>query len=139
MKPDERYERLQTCLEDLKEANTSVPVLVEGRKDEHALRRLGLVGKILVYNAGKKLGETADNLARSHPRLIVLFDWDRTGGHLVQRLREHLAAQVELDLSYRKELAQVSQVRSVEDLPAALRIWRKRAGLPPHPAADDGE
>lgn len=135
MNAEERYERLQACIEDLREANEAIPILVEGNRDLAALRRLGCQGEILVYNSGKRLGETADLLARNHPRLIVLFDWDRTGGHLVQRLREHVATQIHLDLETRKELAIVSQIKSVEDLPAALRLHRKRAGLAPH----DGE
>lgn len=139
MKPDERYERLQACVDALREANETQPVLVEGVRDERALRSLGLPGQILIYNAGKRLGEVADHLAQRHRQLIVLLDWDRTGGHLVQRLREHLSTQVRLDLSYRKELAQVSQVKSVEDLPAALRLWRQRAGLAPRHGVEEEE
>lgn len=131
MDPRERHERLSVCLEALRLENDHTPVLVEGVRDEEALRRLGLEGKILVYNAGQTLAATADALARSHKRVIVLFDWDRTGGHLVKRLTEHLHAQLDLDLSYRKEFAIVSQVKCVEDLPAAVRLVEGRAGLRP--------
>jgi 5S rRNA maturation endonuclease (ribonuclease M5) len=126
----ERHERMSVCLEALKLENSHTAVLVEGSRDEKALRKLGLEGEIIVYNAGQTLGATADTLARRHKRLIVLFDWDRTGGHLVKRLTEHLATQVDLDLTYRKEFAIVSQVRCVEDLPAAVRLIEDRAGIP---------
>ncbi|MBI2077483.1 MAG: topoisomerase [Euryarchaeota archaeon] len=129
MEADERYERLWACLEALRLDNASTPVLVEGVRDERALRALGLRGTIHLYNVGRSLAATAERLARSHKRVILLLDWDRTGGNLARRLQEQLHAQVELDLSYRKELATVSQVRCVEDLPAALRNWRNRAGL----------
>lgn len=125
---------MSVCLEALKLENFHTAVLVEGVRDEQALRRLGLEGEIIIYNAGRPLGEIADTLARAHKRLIVLLDWDRTGGHLVKRFTEHLHAQLELDLSYRKEFAIVSQVKSVEDLPAAARLIEDRAGLEP----DDG-
>lgn len=127
MNAEERYERLQRCLEDLREANQHAPILVEGVRDVRALRELGLAGEIHLYNAGQPLHAVADRLARAHRRLIVLFDWDRTGGHLVRRLQEHLAAQADLDLAFRKELALVSQVKCVEDLPAAMRLWAHRA------------
>ena len=129
MEADERYERMWACLEALRLDNDTAPVLVEGVRDERALRSLGLRGAIQIYNVGRSLPATAEHLVRNHKRVIVLFDWDRTGGNLTRRLQEQLHAQVDLDLSYRKELATVSQVRCVEDLPAALRNWRQRAGL----------
>lgn len=134
MNAKERHERMTVCLEALKLENFHTPVLVEGVRDEQALRRLGLEGQIIIYNSGRTVGAMADGLARAHKRLIVLFDWDRTGGHLVRRFTEHLAAQLDLDLSYRKEFAIVSQVKSVEDLPAAARLIEDRAGL----FAEDG-
>lgn len=131
MNAKERHERMTVCVEALKLENFHTPVLVEGVRDEQALRRLGLEGQIIIYNAGQPLGAMADALARTHKRIIVLLDWDRTGGHLVKRFTEHLQAQVDLDLSYRKEFAIVSQVKSVEDLPAAARLIEDRAGLEP--------
>ena len=131
MDAKERHERFSVCIEALKLENEHTPVLVEGVRDEQALRRLGLEGEVIVYNAGRPLGELADHLARMHKRLIVLLDWDRTGGHLTRRLTEHLHAQLELDLSYRKEFAIVSQVKSVEDLPAAMSLIEDRAGTEP--------
>jgi 5S rRNA maturation endonuclease (ribonuclease M5) len=128
---EERNERIQVCLDALRLENEHTPILVEGNRDTAALRRLGIDGEIIVYNAGQPLGATADRLARKHKRIIVLFDWDRTGGHLVRRLVEHVHAQIELDLSYRKEFAIVSQVRCIEDLPAAVRLIEDRANLKP--------
>ncbi|HLE48241.1 MAG TPA: toprim domain-containing protein [Candidatus Thermoplasmatota archaeon] len=129
MEADERYERLWACLEALRLDNHDTLVLVEGVRDERALRQLGVTGKIHVYNTGRSLIATAEHLVRNHKRVIALFDWDRTGGSLTRRLQEQLHAQVEIDLTYRKELAQVSQVRCVEDLPGALRNWARRAGI----------
>lgn len=126
MELEERLDRLGVCLEALRLENDHTPVLVEGVRDQRALRRLGLGGRILVYNAGRSLPAVADHLAREHGRIILLMDWDRTGGHLAKRLSEHLHGQVRLDLSYRRELAVVSQVRTVEDLPAALRHLQHR-------------
>ncbi|HEX9816646.1 MAG TPA: topoisomerase [Candidatus Thermoplasmatota archaeon] len=131
MNAKERHERMSVCVEALKLENFHTPVLVEGLRDEQALRRLGLEGEIIIYNSGQTLGATADALARTHKRLILLLDWDRTGGHLVKRFLEHVHAQLELDLTYRKEFSIVSQVKSVEDLPAAVRLIEDRAGSDP--------
>ena len=40
----ERAERLREVLQSLYVANKSVPVIVEGRRDADALRKIGLVG-----------------------------------------------------------------------------------------------
>jgi 5S rRNA maturation endonuclease (ribonuclease M5) len=96
-------------------------------RDERALRTLGARGQILVYNQGKSVAQTAQQLIETHRRIIVLFDWDRTGGHLARRLQELLQAQVDLDLAFRKELAITSGVRSVEDLPSAIAHVQEKA------------
>jgi 5S rRNA maturation endonuclease (ribonuclease M5) len=118
---------MERCIDELVDDNDATPVLVEGLRDERALRELGLRGEIQVYNSGKGMIETAHQLSHTHRRVIVLLDWDRKGGQLVRRLQEQLHAQVELDLDYRKEFALVSGVRSVEDLPSALADITLRA------------
>jgi 5S rRNA maturation endonuclease (ribonuclease M5) len=124
MDPEDRLRRLETALVELAEAARAAPVVVEGLSDAAALRSLGVEGEILVYNTGRSMPAFADAM-RERPRLIVLFDWDRKGGHLTRLLREQLG-QHKLDLRFRKEFAQVSLVKCVEDLPAARRDLRGR-------------
>jgi 5S rRNA maturation endonuclease (ribonuclease M5) len=124
MDPQERLDRLERALALLAELSHAAPVLVEGAHDLEALRELGVDGEILVYNRGGRMTDLADRL-RARPLVIVLFDWDRKGGHLTRLLKEQLGG-VRLDLDVRKELATVSLVRCVEDLPHAKAALERR-------------
>lgn len=125
MDAEERLARLDAALESLREANRRAPAIVEGMRDAAALRELGFDGEIIVYNQepGGVL-DLADRL-RTRPLVIVLFDWDRKGGQLTKTLRQNLAGSVKVEWEGRKELAIVSTVRCVEDLPHARRHLEK--------------
>nr|AIF16421.1 hypothetical protein [uncultured marine group II/III euryarchaeote KM3_74_C08] len=88
-------------------------MLVEGAKDVTALRALGFSGVIETVNRGwdrsrlvaylyDKYGTR--NTVDSGPPLILLMDWDRTGGRLQTTLRDRLMA---LDVPVDEELRQV--------------------------------
>jgi 5S rRNA maturation endonuclease (ribonuclease M5) len=62
------------------------PVIVEGRRDEEALVRLGVdSGLITVINRGQSLLETVEALQGSG-EVIILTDMDRAGKGLRRRL-----------------------------------------------------
>ena len=93
--------------------NPDCPVLVEGAKDVTALRALGFSGVIETVNRGwdrsrlvAYLYDTygTRNTVDSGPPLILLMDWDRTGGRLQTTLRDRLMA---LDVPVDEELRQV--------------------------------
>lgn len=83
-------------------------VVVEGERDRRSLRRLGLPGTIVLVHRGRTISETAQLLAASARRVIVLTDWDTEGGHLAQRLKEFLGTgRSGPDLEYRRRLARI--------------------------------
>ena len=125
MEPAERLERLDRAIEELAVASAFAPIVVEGQRDEAALRALGIEGEIFVYNRGGTMADVAE-LLRPRTLIVVLFDWDRKGGALTQRLKELLGGTTKLNLDLRRELATVSLVRCVEDLPAARRALQRR-------------
>lgn len=124
MDPAERLRRLDAALAALADLADGIPILVEGLHDEAALRALGVSGEIAVYNRGESMPDFAERF-RTRPRVVVLFDWDRKGGQLTQRLKEQLGGS-RLGLEIRKEFATVSLVRCVEDLPAARAALLRR-------------
>lgn len=126
MDPQRRLERFERALEELVALNETTAVVVEGSRDAAALRELGVVGDILVYNEGHSMIEFCDRV-RDRMTLICLFDWDRKGGQLTRLLQAQLGGIVKVDLERRKEFAYVSLVKCVEDLPHALRTLTKRA------------
>ena len=104
------------------------PVLVEGIKDERALRTLGFSGVIEKVNRGwdrsrlvAYLHDTygTRNIVDGGPSLILLMDWDRTGGRLQTGFRDRLMAlDVPVDETLRRVLLKVMKPegRTVESL-----------------------
>ena len=77
------------------------PILVEGRRDKSTLENMGFTGPIELVNRGwdqsklvaylyEKYGNT--NPIDGHASLIIIMDWDRTGGRLQRRLGDRLEA-----------------------------------------------
>ena len=95
------------------EDNPDCPILVEGLRDEKALRALGLTGVVERVNRGwdrsrlvAYLHETygTRNIVDKRPALILLMDWDRTGCRLQKALRDQLMA---MDMPVDEELRTV--------------------------------
>jgi 5S rRNA maturation endonuclease (ribonuclease M5) len=126
----------------LAEANDPATVtVVEGERDRRSLRRLGLTGPIAIVHRGRSLAATALALSRSR-RVILLTDWDTEGGHLAQRLREHLEAGTPaLDLDYRRRLAHLlrGELAHVEGLYGWARRSAERYRRPLEFEASDPE
>ena len=104
------------------------PILVEGIKDDRALRALGFSGVIERVNRGwdrsrlvAYLYDTygTRNTVDKGPPLILLMDWDRTGGRLQTGFRDRLMAlDVPVDETLRQVLLKVMKPegRTVEAL-----------------------
>ena len=86
------------------------PIVVEGIRDERALRALGFIGPIEKVNRGwdrpRLIAYLHSEYCKSPtpdggPPVILLMDWDRTGGRIQASIRERLMAmdsQVDEDL-----------------------------------------
>jgi len=114
------------------EGEQGAAVLVEGEKDEEALRVLGFEGPILRLHRGDALINLFHDVARRRRRVILLVDWDRKGGHLARLSREAARANgVTLDESHRRALSRAArgEARHVEALPRLLDTLARRAGV----------
>ena len=106
------------------------PIIVEGKKDIIALKAMGFTGPIEQVNRGWNqsrlvtyLFETYGilNEADQGPSVILLMDWDRTGGRLQRKIGERLQAfGMRIDNEIRMELvrAMKPEGRTVEGLRA---------------------
>ncbi len=124
MNREQRYalahRALETCIED----NTGGKViLVEGQRDEAALRSLGFTGPIEKLNRGWTVDRVVVYIVEEYGNCIVLMDWDRTGGRLQRRLMDSMTS---LDIKPCDELrrtlskAMKPDTMCVEDLPSFL-------------------
>ena len=83
------------------QGGSGVPVVVEGNRDEGTLRELGFTGPIEKVNRGWDRPRMVAYLHSKYctvrtsdggPSLILLMDWDRTGGRIQTALRDRLMA-----------------------------------------------
>ena len=92
----------------------NVPLLVEGRRDVRALRRLGFTGPLETVNRGWSLERLVTHLFEQYgarhpvdggPTVVLLMDWDRTGGRLQRTLQDKFQSlDVTVDASLRRRL-----------------------------------
>jgi len=122
-------EDLELVISDLIEENKRVPIIVEGEKDADALRRLGVVGKIIVINRGVSLIVFSDNIARKYSEVIILTDWDRKGGFLCHKIKRNLEGRVSCNTYFREFFARNSMVRTIEGLPSWLKTVKEKNNI----------
>ena len=122
-------EDLELVISYLIEENKRVPIIVEGEKDADALRRLGVVGKIIVINRGVSLIVFSDNIARKYSEVIILTDWDRKGGFLCHKIKRNLEGRVSCNTYFREFFAKNSMVRTIEGLPSWLKTVKEKNNI----------
>lgn len=94
-------------------------IVVEGKRDEESLKKLGFIGKICQFHSFKGLIKFADSMPR-YKNLVLLLDSDRKGRYLTKRIISQLQHRMTVDLSYRKQLTIITKgkIKNVEDLSA---------------------
>ena len=95
----------------------SNPVIVEGKRDSAALKKLGFSGTILEFHKYGGINKFADSVAK-YEKLIFLFDGDRKGKYLTGKLIEKLQHRTKIDLSFKKKLISITKgkIRFIEQL-----------------------
>tara|TARA_Y100000766_G_scaffold274827_1_gene277217 strand:- start:739 stop:1128 length:390 start_codon:yes stop_codon:yes gene_type:complete len=121
---EKRYDLAYRALEEAIEENEAGSVvLVEGRRDEIALRALGFTGPIEKLNRGWPVEKIIAYIDEKYESCILLMDWDRTGGRLQKKIVESM---IGLDINVSDELRKIlskamkPDTRCVEDLTSFL-------------------
>ena len=78
-------------------------VIVEGKRDSNALRKLGFTGKVLEFHRFAGMIDFADSVAK-YERLIILFDRDKKGRTLTGKTIQLLQRRTKVDLSFKRKL-----------------------------------
>lgn len=124
----DQIENLLEIISRLKEESGRYPLIVEGKKDERALRGVGFEGEILRLDQGVPIFNFCEGLRGSYGRVIILTDWDRKGGRLARALREGLTANgVPYDDEYRKQIAFLVR-KDVKDVEGLGKLLAKLPG-----------
>jgi 5S rRNA maturation endonuclease (ribonuclease M5) len=92
-------------------------VVVEGKRDAHALKKLGFSGQIIEFHKFGGIVNFADSVAR-YERLVILFDRDKKGRYLTGKTIQLLQRRTKIDLSFKRKLTAITngKIRFVEQL-----------------------
>lgn len=119
----ERAEKLREVLEALYEVNKRFPIVVEGKRDSEALRRLGIGGEIITLHRGNNLYEFCEEVGDRYEKVILLLDWDERGESLHSFLSSHLKGYWEEFSGFREILKILCQkdIKDIEGIPRLLK------------------
>ena len=123
---EKSLEELEEAFAELRDENTTVPIIVEGEKDIAALRKLEVAGEIIRFNKGRSVSDFCDMIAHHYRKIILLTDWDRRGGRLCLQMKKHLENRVSCNTQYREVFAKRCPCRTVEGMPQWLETLRKK-------------
>jgi len=118
----ERAERLRDVFEALYEVNKRFPVIVEGKKDAIALKKLGLIGEIIILHSGKNLYEFCEDIVAKFSKVVILLDWDAKGENLYKLIGKNLTGHWEEFSPFRDVIKILCQkdIKDVEGIPKLL-------------------
>lgn len=125
----DRLQRLYEALDHLRVVCDGAVVVVEGRKDVAALEALRIGGTVRTVNERGTVEDLIVSVAQSGGPVVILVDWDRTGGRLARRLHDGLVGQVTVDMDARRRLAAACHCKCVEHVPAELRGLEAKVGM----------
>ncbi len=120
------FRRLSRIVEELSfRTEQGTPILIEGKKDEEALKKLGIEGNIIkVSGSGLKLFEVAERAVESSSEVIILTDFDKQGNILAKKLSNDIQSLgSHPDLNIRKNLMNITRryIKDIESLPKHLK------------------
>ncbi len=92
-------------------------IVVEGKKDEFALKSLGYKYNIVQFHSLSGLTNFVD-FASTYKNVILLFDSDPKGKSLTRKIIERLERRTRVDLSHKRRLTQITRgkIHTIEEL-----------------------
>jgi 5S rRNA maturation endonuclease (ribonuclease M5) len=92
-------------------------VIVEGKRDVAALRKIGFSGKVLEFHKFGGMINFVDHAAR-YENLIILFDGDKKGKYLTGKTIHLLQRRTNVDLKFKRNLTSITKgkIRFIEQL-----------------------
>ena len=114
----------------LEASHKGAAIIVEGLRDERALRSLGVSGPVIMASRRPAL-ELAEDAARRYGSIVVLTDWDLKGDEMALKIEQHLrSAGVRADMEIRSRLKKLvrKEIKDVESLSLYAERMRELYG-----------
>ena len=126
MNHKEALEEIERAIEEIRERNKEIPIIVEGEKDVKALQSFDINGDIITIHCGKEIANLCDYIASHYKEIIILTDWDRKGWQLCKRIERNLKGRTKCITEYRLIFAKNSMVKDIESMPTFLKNLRNK-------------
>jgi len=129
-----RLEEIQRLLDNLiAQLSRGTPMIVEGKKDTEALRKLEVSGDIICAKAS---GKTSLDVLREVEKqgkdeVILLMDFDRRGRQLTRHLTDDLERmKIKPNLVFWRRLSSLvgKDVKDIEGLPTYIQTLKRKIG-----------
>lgn len=113
---EQEINEIKNFISELNSMKESV-VIVEGKRDSFALKKIGFSGKVLEFHQFGGMINFADSVAQ-HEKLILLFDGDKKGKYLTGKTIHLLQRRTKVDLSFKRKLTSITKgkIRFIEQL-----------------------
>jgi 5S rRNA maturation endonuclease (ribonuclease M5) len=113
---EQEIQEIKKFVNQLNSMKDSV-VVVEGKRDTHALKKLGFSGQVIEFYKFGGVVNFADSVAR-YKRLVILFDRDKKGRQLTGKTIQLLQRRTKIDLSFKRKLTVITKgkIKFVEQL-----------------------
>ena len=113
---EDEIKELRNFVDHLNSMKDSV-VIVEGKRDKIALKKIGVTGKIIEFHKFCGMINFVDSVAK-HQNVIILFDGDRKGRYLTGKTIQLLQRRTKIDLTFKKRLTKITKgkIRFIEQL-----------------------
>ncbi len=128
----DRLDNIERLLDELREREADVAIIVEGFRDVASLEAIGVPEPIIKINVGSSLLNFCESAAKEYDSFIILTDWDRKGKQLAVRLEELLRSTgTEVDVTFRRRLggALPYQIHDVESISGHVERLRNAVGV----------
>ncbi len=104
---EQEITELKNFISELNSMKDSI-VVVEGKRDSVALKKLGFTGKVLEFHRFGGMVNFTDSVAK-YKRLIILFDRVKKGRRLTGKTIQLLQRRTKIDLSFKKRLREITK------------------------------
>ncbi|HIJ59951.1 MAG TPA: hypothetical protein HPP56_04985 [Nitrospirae bacterium] len=128
----ERANRIMEILYELYCNNKNSPIIVEGKKDKEALRKIGLEGEIISINNGKGIYDFCEFINENYDSVILLTDWDFKGESIFKLLAINLSGLWESHSLIREQIKVLCQkdIKDIQSLPSLIhRLYGKKVTI----------
>jgi 5S rRNA maturation endonuclease (ribonuclease M5) len=125
-----KLENFIELIKELQTENLTKPILIEGEKDERALRALGFKGKIIRLHSGKSILNLCEGISKDHSEIILLTDWDKRGIRFYEKLRKLMKSN---EIKYYDKYWKIfrnklsKDIHNVEELPKYVENLKRLA------------